>query len=160
MIDKEEAPFLNRFEKHVISFEYLLTVEMVRVSEEIYEIIQDLSKIHLPENDRFEIAYDINKLLVNCDKEEIQGIIFSKYQSQGKELQLQELQDYVLEKIALTLPQDIILLMKYSGFEQKHMNVVDKIINFYEKGEHNNFYNFISTMKNIKNVIYTFSSIN
>ena len=160
MIDKEEAPFLNRFEKHVISFEYLLTVEMVRVSEEIYELIQDLSKIHLPEKDRFEITYDINKLLVNCDKEEIQGIIFSKYQSQGKKLQLQELQDYVLEKIALTLPQDIILLMKYSGFEQKHMNAADKIINFYEKGEHNNFYNFISTMKNIKNVIYTFSSIN
>ena len=132
---------------------------MIKASEEIYEIIQDLSKIHLPENDKFEISYDVNKLIVNCDKEEIQGIIYSKYQNQGKKLQVQELQDFVLEKVSLTLPQDIILLINYSGYKQKHSNVADKIINFYQKGEHNNLYNFIRNMENTKNVIYTFSSI-
>ena len=74
-------------------------------------------------------------------------------------MKVQDLQDFVLEKISLTLPQDIILLMKYSGFEQQYNNIPEKIIQFYQKGEHNNLYNFIKTMKNNKNLIYTFSSI-
>ena len=161
-IEKEEPPFLNRFEKHIISFEYLLPAAESKAVEEIYKMIQDLVKIDLPEEDKFEISYDIKKLLVNCDKEEIQGIVYSKYQeyqNSGKKLNIQDIQDFVLEKIALTLPQDIILLMKYSGFEQKYNNISEKIIDFYQKGEHNNLYKFISTMKKKKNVVYTFTSI-
>ena len=162
VIDSEEPPFLNRFEKHVISFEYLLTVEMSKAADEIYKMIQDLVKINLPDEDKFEMPYDLNKLLINCDKEEIQGIIYSKYRefkNLGENLQIQDLQDFVLEKISLTLPQDIILFMKYSGFEQTHNNISDRIINFYSQGEHSNLYNFIKTMKNTKNVIYTFTNI-
>ena len=155
VIDFEEPPFLNRFEKHIISFEYLLTIEMNKAAEDIYTLIQDLVKIHLPEEDKFKISYDINKLLVNCDKEEIQGIIYSKY----RELQIQDLQDYVLEKISLTLPQDIVLLIKYSGFQQKYNIITDKIIKYYNQGEHNNLYRFIQKMENPKNVVYTFTNI-
>ena len=161
-IEKEEPPFLNRFEKHIISFEYLLPAAESKAVEEIYKMIQDLVKIDLPEEDKFEMSYDIKKLLVNCDKEEIQGIVYSKYQeyqNSGKKLNIQDIQDFVLEKIALTLPQDIILLMKYSGFEQKYNNISEEIINFYQRGEHNNLYKFISTMKKKKNVVYTFTSI-
>ena len=161
-IEKEEPPFLNRFEKHIISFEYLLPVEESNAVEEIYKMIQDLVKIDLPEDDKFEISYDMTKLLVNCDKEEIQGIVYRKfreYQNLGKKLNPQDIQDLVLEKISLTLPQDIIVLMKYSGFEQKYNKISKKIIDFYQKGEHNNLYRFISTMKKEKNVVYTFTSI-
>ena len=49
--------------------------------------------------------------------------------------------------------------MKYSGFEQKYNKISKKIIDFYQKGEHNNLYRFISTMKKEKNVVYTFTSI-
>ena len=163
VIDTEEPPFLNRFEKHVISFEYLLTVEMSKEAETIYKLIQDLVKFHLPEDDKFHLSYEINKLLVNCDKEEIQGIIYSKFrefQMKGQQLQTQDLQDYVLEKISLTLPQDIILFIKYSGFEQKYTNnITNKIIKYYNQGEHNNLYRFIQTMEKPKNVVYTFTSI-
>jgi len=160
-IDKEEAPFLNRFEKHIISFEYLLKEELKKASEDIYNMIQDLTKTNIQENE-IKISYDINNLLVNCDREEIQGIIYSKYsefESQGKQLQVQDLQNFVLEKISLTLPQDIILLMKYSGFEQKYNKIAENIIQFYQRGEHNNLHKFIKTMKNKRNLIYTFTSI-
>ena len=162
VIDSEEPPFLNRFEKHVISFEYLLTVEMSKAADEIYKMIHDLVKINLPDEDKFEMPYDLNKLLINCDKEEIQGIIYSKYrefQNLGKNLQIQDLQDFVLEKISLTLPQDIILFMKYSGFEQTYNNISDRIINFYRQKEHSNLYYFIKTMKNKKNVIYHYTKL-
>ena len=160
-LDKKDIPFLNRFEKHIISFEYFLNEDLIKASEEIYLMIKDLAKIHIQKNN-FKISYDIKRLLVNCDKEEIKGIIYIKYkeyQKEKKKLQFQDLQDIILQKISLILPQDIILLMKYSGFEQKYNNVTDKIIQFYLKGEHNNFYNFIKKMENPKNIIYTFSSI-
>ena len=131
-IDKEEPPFLNRFEKHIISFEYLLPKKIADEADYIYSLIQDFVKMNLPDNenenekDNFKLAYEIEKLLVNCDKEEVQGIVYSlykEYQNKGKDIMMQDLQDYVLEKIALTLPQDIILFMHFSGFRQKYNNV-------------------------------------
>ena len=160
-IDKEEAPFLNRFEKHIISFEYLLKEELAKAAEEIYLMVNDLANPNIQEN-KLKIPYDVSRLLINCEREEIQGIIYSKFSEAKKakqNLQVQFLEDFVLEKISLTLPQDIILLIKYSGFEQKYNNISEKIINYYQKGEHNNLYNFIKNTENTKSVIYTFTSI-
>ena len=39
---EEEPPFLNRFEKHIISFEYLLGENLRKESERIYGILKDL----------------------------------------------------------------------------------------------------------------------
>ena len=159
MIEEEEAPFLNRFEKHIISFEILLRDELRKGAYNIYNIIQDLGNYN-----NLKISYDLKRLLVNCDQEEIQGIIYCKdveYQNLDKRnyLKVQQIQDLVLEKISLTLSQDIILTMKYSGFKEKYMNTYDKIIEFYKSGEHSNICNFLKTMKNMKNIIYTFSTI-
>ena len=167
-IEKEEPPFLNRFEKHIISFEYLLPKKIGDDAKEIYNLIQDFVKMKIEivgndnKNINYKFSYDIEKLLVNCDEEEIQGIIYSKYkeyENKEEEIIMENLQDYVLEKIALTLPQDIILYMHFSGFKQKYNNALKKILEFYKRGEHNNLESFLKTMKNIKNVIYTFTNI-
>ena len=158
ILDDEEAPFLNRFEKHIISFDYLLKDQFSKEADKIYKIIEDLSKPNIQDN-KLSIPYDLNKLIVNCDKEEIRGIIYSKVTESKEKVKVQELQNYVFDKISLTLSQDIILLMKYSGFQQKYNNIADTIIADYKKGEHKNIYNFIKTMKNTKNVIYSFTSI-
>jgi len=160
-LKKAEAPFLNRFEKHIISFEYLLSKEFIKEADNIYNMIQDFSNPHLQEN-KLDIKYNLSYLLINSDKEEIQGIIYSKQselQKEGKKLLVQDCQDLVLEKIALTLPQDVIFVLKNSGFEQKYPKIADKIIDFYQRGEHRNLVKFLQTMKNTKNVIYTFTSI-
>ena len=163
MIEEEEPPFLNRFEKHIISFEILLRKELLQETENIYAIIQELGRTDIKEN-KLSIKYDLKRQLVNCDKEEIQGMIYIKdieYQNLDKKklLKVQDIQDIVLEKISLTLTQDIILIMKYSGFKEKYINIYNKIIEFYKRGEHSNLYNFIKSMKNLKNVVYTFTSI-
>ena len=163
-IENEEPPFLNRFEKHIISFEYLLPKKIADEADKIYETIQNFVEMNLPEkdNETFKLNYDIKKLLVNCDKEEIQGIIYSKYKEyeiKGEDVIMQDLYDYVLEKISLTLPQDILLFMHFSGFRQKYDDILKKVITFYKKGEHNNLTKFLQKMKNTKNVIYTFTDI-
>ena len=163
VIDDEEPPFLNRFEKHIISFEYLLKDKMLEPAEEIYQTILNITKMFLPKEEIFELHYNINDLLLNCDKEEIYGIIYSRYcelrNKENRNASADELQEYVFEKIALGLPQDIILFLKYSGFKTKFPNIYEQILHFYNKGDHRNLYNFLGTMKNIKNIIYTFSSI-
>ena len=160
-LEHEKAPFLNRFEKHIISFEYLLDEKFIKEADRIFEMVQSFGKIFLKER-KINLEYNVKHLLINCDKEEIRGItynIYSEYKKLGKNLMTQDLQDFILEKISLTLSQDIILLIKNSGFEEENPGIPDKIIDFYKRGEHSNLLNFLKKMKNTKNVIYTFTSI-
>ena len=151
-VNKLEAPFLNRFEKQIISFEYFLSKELIKESNRIYNIINDMC--YVDKNSIYKgINYDLKKLLINCDLEEIRAII---YDSDKKGIAKEELLDLILSKISLTLPQDIILYLKYN---KKYPDEYKKIIDYYQKGEHINLYRFIQTMKDQKNVIYTFSNI-
>ena len=147
-IDQQETPFLNRFEKHIISFESLLNEELIKESERIHKIIKkDL--IQICKNYKI-INYDIEKLLINCELEEIQGLIF---QASKKGITAKNMINEVMSKISLTLPQDIIfLLINNNNFEYR-----DLILEYYNKGEHSSFPKFLKHMKNRKNIIYTFS---
>ena len=152
-LDTEEVPFLNRFEKHIMSFEYLLNKEQITESESIFSM---LNNIAVYKEAVFKgINYDLSKLLINCNLDEIQALM---YEALTKEKNDEEIKNYILSKIALTLPQDLIVNMKYGNFKQKHAKYFDKILQFYGKGEHTNFVNFLKTMNNSKNIIYTLSN--
>ena len=62
-VNDQDPPFLNRFEKHLMSFRYLLTERQNNIAKELYEEIKDLTTIQ--ENKRF------LPLLVNINLEEI-----------------------------------------------------------------------------------------
>ena len=151
-IYKEEPPFLNRFEKHIISFEYLLDQNYIDKSNDIYKNL-----LKLTENDTnkiFEgINYNLKDIFINLDKEEIQGYIYKIIKNGVDGEKMEDLADKVIDKISLLLPQDIILFQKYS----RKCPYSDKIINGYKKGEHTNLSLFLKKMKNMKNVVYTFS---
>ena len=101
------------------------------------------------------INYDLEKLFINLDLEEIQGII---YQASIRGVTKDNMINEVISKISLTLPQDIILCLKLNGYQtKKDHDLFDKIIEGYKKGEHYNFQRFLKTMTKTKNIIYTFS---
>ena len=151
-MDKQEAPFLNRFEKQIITFDYLLSDELIELSKKIDSTLKDLVK----KDKKYKgINYDLEKLLINCDLEEIRAMV---YECNKKGISKEKIMDEILSKIALILPQDIILYLKYNGFSQKHSNEYKKIIENYNKGEHINLSKFIKTMNQDKNVVYTFSN--
>ena len=153
VINNEEAPFLNRFEKHIISFEFLLNKELIKECENIKSIL-DLMVKH--DEKKFKaINYNLADLLINCNLDEVQGLV---YQANKEGKKKEEMMDYVLEKIALTLPQDILVNMQISGMKQKKAKVFKKVMEFYNKGEHTNFSNFLKKLNNYKNVVYTFSN--
>ena len=148
-LDEEEAPFLNRFEKHIMSFEYMMNQELIRVAEKIKNNIDGFFKC----NKKFKaINYDLTKLMINCGKEEIQALV---YDANKKGIKKENISDYVLEKIAMTLPQDILVNLKLAGTKQE--NNLKTILKYYGKGEHTNFYKFLENVQNQKNIIYTFT---
>ena len=69
-IQNQEAPFLNRFEKHIFNYSVLLSEELINLSEEIYnvlteEIYEILKKIKNPKN----LINNNEKMNNNVDKE-------------------------------------------------------------------------------------------
>ena len=152
-INNEEVPFLNRFEKHIMSFEYLLNKEQITESEKIKSNLNELIKCK--ENEFKAFNYDLSKLLINCNIDEIQALMY-KAIKKGKKGD--EITDYILGKIALTLPQDIIINMGCNAFKRKNLYYYEKILELYSKGEHTNFANFLKKVDINKNVVYTFSN--
>ena len=153
-IDNEETPFLNRFEKHIISFEYLLSKDLIQLSQKIKSTLDEL--IIYNEKELKGINYDLSHLLINCNLDEIQALIYNAYKHTKEE---DEIIHYILSKISLTLPQDIILIMNCSQFKQKNEKYFNAILECYGQGIHNNFSNFLAHINNKNNVVYTFSNI-
>ena len=151
-IEEEEPPFLNRFEKHIITLEDILDKELINISKEIISILSDSVVC----NEEFiSINYSLEKLLINCSIDEIQALIY-KANLEGKKTK-EEIVDFIFSKIALTLPQDIIINMKYGKFNRNNPQYFEKIIKYYKAGEHTNFEKFLQTVENKKNIVYTFS---
>ena len=167
-INEEEPPFLNRFEKHIISFEYLLSKELIKISEKIKIILDEMIQAYEG------INYELKLLLINCKKDEIQALVYKANKESIKEEE--DIIIFVLKKIALTLPQEILINMRINGFKQKYEKYFEVIVDSYGKGVHYNLSNFLKTInikKNILNsinnndyinndnkfIIYTFSNI-
>ena len=152
IIDEEEPPFLNRFEKHIISFEYLLKQDLIKKSIEIHDILMKL--ISYDKNIYKGINYNLKKIFINSDLEEIQGIIYQAHKNG-----ITNYEDEVISKISLILPQDIILCTKINGFQSAYPEISNKILDSYDKGKHSSLKEFIEVMENRKNVVYTFNNI-
>ena len=144
-----------------IEFDILLN-KLERKIDNIYQIIQNLFKVKIDET-TFKFTFDVKNLFVNISKNDITEIIIDKYNdciNSKKNFESENIEDTILEKLSLVLPQDIIFLMQFPKFMTQYNNIKNKIIDFYKKEEHANICNFIKNMKYQKNIIYTFSDIN
>ena len=151
-IDTQEPPFLNRFEKHIVTFEYLLgKPELINESRRIYDILNN-NIISICKNYKI-IDYDIKKLLINCELEEIQGLVYKSFK---EGVSTEKIINDVLSEISLTLPQDIIIPLKYNT-SNNIAEIKNLIFKYYNKGEHRNLMRFLEKMEQRKNLIYTFS---
>ena len=143
-INEQDPPFLNRFEKHLISFQYLLNDEENHIAEELYEEIKDLTTI--PES-------KVTKpLLVNINIEEIRSLIL---ELSTKEEDIEKNINLVYKVLIPTFSQENILSSIFSQ-EKKYIKKED-LIQIYEENSHTNIYKYLEKVKKNKLVIYTFS---
>ncbi len=105
-------------------------------------------------NNNKDIKIDLSKQLLNCNKDEIDGIIFNSNMKN-----LDDMKEEVFKKIVPTFSQDLIIFASNSIFASKYPDDFKTILSIYNSTEHRNLNLFLKNMKNSKNVIYTFSHI-
>jgi len=69
---KLDPPFLNRFEKHIVNFNMLLEDKDIAIAKNISEYFNLISTF----NKNQKLKVDLEKLLINCKKHNIEGLIF------------------------------------------------------------------------------------
>ena len=143
-VNEQDPPFLNRFEKHLMSFRYLLSEKQIIIAKELYEEIKELTT--LPENK------GISPLLVNINNEEINCLVF-ELSMRVDDIEKNLNQIYKL--IIPTFTQENILNAVFST-QEKFIKKED-IIKIYEENTHTNIYKFLEKVIKNKLIIYTFS---
>ena len=162
-IPEQEIPFLNRFEKQNISFEYLMNDKQISIANKLYEkyskmIMYDENKIKL-------VNYVINDLLINYEEEEILGFVYMETQGKGdiNEEEYEIIENNFISKIGNLLPQDIILILLFNEqiWDNNNNNFYNKLLEYYDKNVHNNLKDFLINYDNKTNkiILYTFTNI-
>ncbi len=159
-IYNSDPPFLNRFEKHFISTDYLLNEQEQSIVENFNNLIEDIGKI------RNNSKIDLSQQLINLDKHTIGKILYEKKINIEKDINknikfddyYEELNKYLFKYISKLISQDAILFSNY--FLKNRKEDVSKLINSY-KNNHliNNLENVIKSIEINKCVIFTFTSI-
>ena len=160
---KENLPFINRFEKHIISMDNLLKKEYIDISKEIWNQLELITSY----NNNKKLNIDLKDMLIIKNYEEIQGLVYKIITKndleKNKNINLKKYIEEEIYKILVpTFSQDLIISIKYSGFEKKHKELCDYIYKIYKDKSNFNFENFfhkINFENNIKYIIYTFSDI-
>ena len=127
-------PLLNRFEKQIISLNNLLNEDEIEQGKKIYKNLISL------------ITYEIYKKkpnislkseIINLNEEEINGLIY-QLKHNGEKLTYENTRDYIYQKYANILTQDVIVFSNYS--QLKNNDDYKIIINYYIE-KHNKFKN-------------------
>ena len=145
-ISKQDSPFLNSFEKHILSYERILNKEKISFSKKILTNLKEL----ITSISNKEIKLNLSKQLLNCNEDEINGIIYKSNSNNLEEIKLE-----IFKKIVPTFSQNLIILQIIHFLLYK--NTHNKILDIYNSTEHRNLKLFLKNIKNFKYIIYTFS---
>jgi len=184
-LDEQDPPFINRFEKHIITFKNLLDGKSIKLTS---DIVNDINKFS---NDRkIKSKIDISFELINCDLEEIRGITYQLLIS-DKEINTNEnenedenenegntmnseliakslnpespelITEKIYKKVVPTFSQDLLFYFKNSEYGQQHKKKYQRILNIYLEcaNQHQNIKSYLENITTNKHIIYTFSNI-
>ena len=169
-IPKEDPPFLNRFEKHIISFANILNNKLITIADEIYSVLKEITICldnfknnsgNILQNDKNKnnkIIPILSKNIKFINNEEVRGLIYLASKKNIKEKN--EMIKFILEKITPTFTEDLMVIMQKFGFKAKNNEYYENILNIYKINYRYNLKNFIEQTQNKISIIYTFSFIN
>ena len=153
-----EDKYLNLFEKMQINFNDLLDYNL---KELIKNIIDEIKLKDLSNKIKYDINYDLNNLLINCNSEEIGALVYYlclEAESKKKIENNNEIKEIIYNKMSTLLPEDIIILSSEENpLKEK----------YYRNKKYYNFKKYMNDLisnniysKNYKiSIIYTFSNI-
>ena len=157
-IPKEDPPFLNRFEKHIISFTNILNDDLVNLADEIYLILKEIISFNLDILDeKNKIKLFLNKNIKFINNEEARGLVYMASKEGYKEKN--DIILYILNKIVPSFTEDLIIIMHKFNFKSQYNFYYKNIIDIYKKNYNYNLKNFIQNTKDRISIVYTFSNI-
>ena len=156
---KLDPPFLNRFEKHIVNFRMLLSEKDIEIAENVNQYLHLVSSF----NNNQELKLDLQKLLLNCRKHDIEGLIFKikkekKLNENSPEYKINLIKE-IFKKIVPIFCQDIIASIISSNMDEQYHYINEIVKNIYKNSRFNNFESFFKNIQSKKNIIYTFSKI-
>ena len=159
MILYEDKPFLNRFEKHVISLKNFLPIQFVQLVNIINKKIEDLINYESVDEKK-NIKINLKKQLISCDSEVIENLVF-KLTNNKENISDNEIVSKILELISPTLSQDIISCIHINGFIEREKELAKIMETAYIKAHASNLNDYLNKMSNVnlRHIIYTFSNI-
>ena len=159
----EDPPFLNRFEKHIFSFEYLMNEGELKLAEKIIECLDKILSFNEKDS-----KIDLRKQFLWYNSEEIKGLVAKKCYEYDKEKEnIMKYEGDILNDIWIIisklLSQDI---MAFIIFKENEINIQIDMKTYYSQNHLYNFYELFNDSKNIfskgkstKLIIYTFSKL-
>ena len=155
MVDKNylykvEPPFLNRFEKMILSFSQLIDEKQKNIANIISSEL-DMKKCE--DKLKYKINYRLKNLLIGCHKEHLLAMIYYEIDSNEKNIKDEnKIIDNIFNKIYKLLPQDIIV----------NLDNNNKLKTLYNsKKKYYNLEQYLSSKPPHKiSIIYTFNDTN
>ena len=164
LVKYQEPPFLNRFEKHIISFSYLLGKDLLSLANNIYNNLNEILALEI-ENKDFDIKKAFKKHLAFIKEEEIKGLIYisiKKYNCNLKDnndIENNKITEFVLKNISPCFTEELLILAAKFGYKKIFNYEYNVIYNSYKEKYCFNFLDYLSKLKEEISIVYTFSSI-
>ena len=155
-IPESDPPFLNRFEKHLVSITNILEKKYIEIADDIYNVLSEIISFKL-DNQNKNNKLMLNKNIKFIDKDEVSGLVYISIKKGKKEKN--KIIEYILEKIVPTFTEDMIVYIQKFDFRTKQGFYYEHIMKIFRD---NYKYNLLSYLKNINHqisIVYTFSSI-
>ena len=167
-LENQEAPFLNRFEKHMINFSNLLNEDMKELSNDIFKILNEIFDFSNYISDKYQdIISRLKNYKLTINKQEVQSLVYisskklnfpraSNLESERKNKL--EIMKFILERITPCFSEELmILIMKF--FSKKKYNLFyENLLECYKNKYCYNFNDFLDKSKDEISIVYTFSS--
>ena len=159
----EDPPFLNRFEKHSFSFEYLMNKMELTITNKIINYIDLIISFNNNKN----CQINLKKQMIWYNKEEIKGLIFKeryKLINIGNEYEKEEnLYSNIFKNLSKLFSQDLMAAIISLDSDLKDQKMPKNLLEYYQSNHFNNFRKLIHSknisVENNKLIIYTFSKV-
>ena len=149
-----EIPLLNRFEKHILSYNDLIPPPTKDNFDKINRLLERM-KIFESKINANEIILDPKDLFINCSAEEIQSILFEI----TKENEFQ-VDNKVFQKLSNLFPQDLLAILNILDISN-NKPFINLIYKFCEKrlDLNSSLPKYLENTSYKKSIIYTFTPI-
>ena len=151
-LPKQEAPFLNRFEKHIASFDFLLTKDFLKTAGNIWDVLyKSFTKI---DNLKIKPIINLKNSFINLDQEGIEALI---YKEQQKQVEQHKMQSRVYLKVIPTFSKELMVYGTQSSLLKQKKALFEGIKKEFLKSKIHNLNHLLTKKQFNKIIVYTFS---